>query len=69
MVEYRGWFNIVQPTGEIRPPSWAARDAMIAAGHATQDDVERWERAFAEMTSVRPRIFAPLFGCVARRPG
>ena len=64
---YRGWFNIIQPPGEIRPPSWAAREAMIASGDATQDDVDRWERALVEMTSVRPRIFAPLFGCVARR--
>jgi ubiquinone/menaquinone biosynthesis C-methylase UbiE len=69
VADYRGWFNIVQPTGEIRPPSWAAREAMIASGHATHDDVERWERAFVEMAPERPRIFAPLFGCVARRPG
>ena len=65
---YRGWFNIVAPQGDIRPPSWAARDAMIASGHATPDDVERWGDAFDELLPRRPRVFAPLFGCVASRP-
>ena len=66
--DYRGWFNIMRPTGALRPPAWAAREAMIESGHATEDDVARWERAFAEMETMRPRVFAPLFGCVGRRP-
>ena len=66
--DYRGWFNILQPTGEMRPPAWAARAAMIASGHANEDDVERWERAFNELESKRPRVYAPLFGCVGRSP-
>lgn len=66
--DYRGWFNIMRPEGALRPPAWAAREAMIASGHAAQDDIDRWERAFSELESDPPRIFAPLFGCVAKRP-
>ena len=66
--DYRGWFNIMRPSGGVRPPAWAAREAMIEAGHATDDDVTRWERAFTELDADPPRVFAPLFGCVGRRP-
>ena len=66
--DYRGWFNILRPTGDVRPPAWAAREAMIASGHATEDDVARWERGLTELAGQNPRIFAPLFGCVGRRP-
>jgi hypothetical protein len=31
----------------MRPPSWAARDDMVAAGFATEADIKRWEEAFA----------------------
>lgn len=66
--DYRGWFNIMRPTGAVRPPAWAAREAMIESGHATEGDVVRWERAFTELEATPPRVFAPLFGCVGRRP-
>lgn len=66
--DYRGWFNIHRPTGEVRPPAWAAREAMMTSGHATEDDVSRWDRALSELAPQTPRIFAPLFGCVGRRP-
>lgn len=68
IVAHRGWFNIVRPSGQLRPPAWAARDAMVAAGHATAEDLTRWEAAFSELEQSPPRIYAPLFGCVARRP-
>ena len=35
---------VMPPPGRsVRPPSWAAREAMVEAGIATADDVERWD--------------------------
>jgi SAM-dependent methyltransferase len=69
LIDYRGWYNIARPQGAIRPPSWAARDAMVAAGIATPDDVERWDVALQRVAAQSPAIFAPVFGAVGRRPG
>jgi SAM-dependent methyltransferase len=68
VVAYRGWFNIARPQGQVRPPSWAARDAMVAAKIATAEDVERWGAALDRIASQSPVVFAPLFGAVGRRP-
>jgi SAM-dependent methyltransferase len=68
VLEFRGRYSIFQPPPGIRPPSWAAREAMVAAGLATEDDVRRWDRAFAEASPVPPTIFAPIFTAVGRRP-
>jgi SAM-dependent methyltransferase len=68
VVAYRGWYNIVNPQGGVRPPSWAARDAMVAAGIATDEDVARWGAALDRMLPQSPTVFAPLFGAVGSRP-
>jgi SAM-dependent methyltransferase len=70
LVEFRGRYFIGQPPPEVRPPSWAAREAMVAAGVATADDVRRWDRAFQEVQAapVPPTVFAPMFVAVGRRP-
>jgi SAM-dependent methyltransferase len=40
---------VMPPRGRgVRPPAWAAREAMVAAGLATADDVERWDRALTD---------------------
>lgn len=67
VIDYRGWYNIVRPQGEVRPPSWWARDAMVADGIATADDVARWDAALTRLATQAPRIFAPVFGAVGRR--
>ena len=37
---------VMPPRGRgVRPPAWAARQAMVDAGLATTDDVDRWDRA------------------------
>jgi SAM-dependent methyltransferase len=71
VVEFRGRYFIGQPPPGVRPPSWAAREAMVTAGVATEDDVRRWERAFQEVAAapVPPTVFAPFFTAVGRRPG
>jgi SAM-dependent methyltransferase len=70
VVEFRGRYFIGSPPPGVRPPGWAAREAMLAAGVVTQADVQRWERAFQEVEAapVRPTVFAPIFTAVGRRP-
>jgi hypothetical protein len=47
----------------MRPPSWAARTAMVAEGAATAEDVDRWDAAFQRLdaAAMRPQVFAPRF--------
>lgn len=69
---YEGRFEIAEAPRGLRPPSWAAREALVAAGLADQDDVARWDAAFAELDarSSGVTMFAPLFWATGRRsPG
>jgi SAM-dependent methyltransferase len=70
VLEFRGRYFIGQPPAAVRPPPWAAREAMVAAGVATEADVRRWDRAFREVAAapVPPTLFAPFFVAVGRRP-
>ncbi|HEV2071252.1 MAG TPA: methyltransferase domain-containing protein, partial [Acidimicrobiales bacterium] len=69
-VDHQGRYNIFTPTPGFRPPSWAARDALVAAGLATSDDVERWRLALERLDAVAERVtvFVPLFFAFGRRP-
>jgi ubiquinone/menaquinone biosynthesis C-methylase UbiE len=69
-VEHRGWFNIVPMASGLRPPAWAARDAMMAAGVIDETDVARWQAAFdrTDTCEARPTLFVPLFSVAGRRP-
>jgi SAM-dependent methyltransferase len=71
VVEFRGRYLIGELPEGVRPPGWAAREAMVTAGAATDEDVRRWERAFQELEAapVRPTVFAPVFAALGRRPG
>jgi SAM-dependent methyltransferase len=53
----------------MRPPSWAARDEMAAAGLAAGADIKRWEQAFARLDSAerRPWLFPAYFVAIGRR--
>ncbi|HET7487514.1 MAG TPA: methyltransferase domain-containing protein [Acidimicrobiales bacterium] len=70
VADFRGRFEIVPVPPGFRPPSWAAREALVADGLATDDDVARWDAAFrrADEIDPRPTTFAPLFVAVGRRP-
>jgi SAM-dependent methyltransferase len=68
LVEFRGRYVIRELSPRLRSPAWAAREAMVAAGVASAEDLRRWERAF-EATSARPATFlAPMFTAIGRRP-
>jgi SAM-dependent methyltransferase len=62
-----GVFDI--PRG-FRPPAWAAREAMVAAGVIDAADVERWAAGLAEIEAAdRPlRGFFPIFVAAGRKP-
>ena len=69
VVEFRGRYVIGEQPAGVRPPGWSAREAMVTAGVATEEDVRRWERAFQELEAapVRPTFFAPFFTAVGQR--
>lgn len=69
-IEHRGWYTIVTVTPGMRPPAWAARDAMVADGIIDEDDIARWDAAYdrTDAAAVRPTLFAPLFSVVGQRP-
>lgn len=49
----------------IRGPAWAARDAMVAAGFATGDDLARWSAAFERQDTLADRPWFASSACVA----
>lgn len=53
----------------MRPPSWAARDALAAAGFATDADIKRWDETFTRLDSAQPRpwLFPAAFVAIGRR--
>lgn len=67
--DFTGSYSIIVMPPGIRPPLWAAREAMLAQGAATQADVDRWGAAFDRMDTaeVRPTVFAPLFIGIGRK--
>ena len=68
VLQYRGWYNIIAMRAGLRPPAWAARDRMVAAGVATDADVARWDSALREADEHPPTIFAPTFAAIGRKP-
>lgn len=60
---------VMPPPGRgVRPPSWAAREAMVAAGIATADDVTRWDRALTDHHPNAVSYFVALHLIVGRAP-
>lgn len=51
LVERHGWYDLFTPPPGFRSPPWAARDAMVATGFATQDDVASWTAAASSTDS------------------
>lgn len=70
VVDFSGRFDMSRLPPGARPPSWAARDALVAAGLAGPDDIARWDAAFLRTDGLdpRPRVFVPMFSAWGRRP-
>ena len=70
VTSFQGVYNILAAPPGMRPPAWAARDAMLADGIVDEGVLHRWEAALARLDSapVRPTIFAPQFTAIGRRP-
>jgi ubiquinone/menaquinone biosynthesis C-methylase UbiE len=68
-VDYQGRYQIASVRPGFRPPAWAARETLVAAGLATADDVERWGSAFASLDrgEVRVTMYVPVFCAFGRR--
>lgn len=66
---FSGRYQIFQPPPGFRPPGWAARDALVEAGLAGPDDVDRWAAAFERLDrgEVRPTAFVSSFIAFGRR--
>lgn len=69
IVDFSGSYSVLTVPPGMRPPLWAARDAMLAEGAATQDDIARWGAAVEriDVAEVRPTLFAPQFIGLGRR--
>jgi len=67
---FRGGGPMLRVPPFLRPPSWAARDALVAAGLADADDLARWEAAFqrADQLVERPWMSVASFVAVGRVP-
>jgi len=70
VVAYRGLYDVVSLPPGLRGPVWAAREAMVEAGAATQADVDRWDAGYRqrEATGEQLTLFAPRFIAVGRKP-
>lgn len=70
VTRFDGRYDIFEVPQGVRPPGWAGREAMVASGTATADDVDRWSAAFERIDAraQRPTVFAPLFFAAGRRP-
>jgi SAM-dependent methyltransferase len=68
VLDFRGRYQILPAPPGLRPPAWAARDAMLAAGIVTTADLDRWERALTELDDRpdRPTLFMPVFTALGR---
>lgn len=69
VVLYRGLFSIEVWRPGWRGSAWAAREAMLAAGFATRDDLTRWHQALTRLDTVpqRPTTFVPIFLAIGRK--
>jgi SAM-dependent methyltransferase len=63
------WYRQPRETG-VRLGAWAAREALVAEGLATPDDIARWDAAFDRFDALPGEKvhFVPQFRAVGRAP-
>jgi hypothetical protein len=67
-VVYRGWIQVLVPTGEFRPPAWAAREAMKGRGIPLQRRHRGGTSRSPRSRLTRRPVFLPIFAAAGRRP-
>ena len=67
--DFRGTTRVRRRDVGTRGPTWAARRAMVTAGVATEDDLERWDGEFAQLDAQerQPWMVGCVFVAVGRR--
>lgn len=70
VLEHRGRYEMIPSTRGFRGPPWAARDAMVEAGVASEEDLARWGAMFDRVDSgeLQFKLFVTPFCAVGRRP-
>jgi SAM-dependent methyltransferase len=65
---HEGSYDIITAPPGMRPPPWAAREAMLAAGIVSIEDIARWERALtrSDAATARPTLFVSKFVGIGR---
>ena len=69
-IDHRGHYIIMRPPVGMRPPIWAAREQMLAAGVIDNEDISRWQSEFERLDrgELKLTLFIPNFIASARRP-
>jgi len=69
-VDHRGRYQILRPPPGMRPPAWAARDQMLAAGIIDGADISRWQTEFERLDrgELSFTMFFPNFTATGRKP-
>jgi SAM-dependent methyltransferase len=73
LVDFVGRINMNEAGRGIRPPAWAARQAMLDSGIVDAADIERWGAALDRIDELpdgeRPTIYFPSYVAIGRRAG
>lgn len=69
LVDYRGNCSVYRRHTGQRGPAWSAREAMVADGYASDDDVARWDREFDNLDAApkQPWYINAGFTAIGRR--
>ncbi|HVF75790.1 MAG TPA: methyltransferase domain-containing protein [Acidimicrobiales bacterium] len=67
VVHRQARFDAFPLSTDVRPPSWAGRQAMLAAGVCTEDDIARWDKALTERVP-RGVVYVSQFTIVGAKP-
>jgi hypothetical protein len=67
---YKGFIEPIEVPVGLRPPAWAARDAIVQARLATDQDIERWRVGLERLDRAQPRRFLlpPVFVALGADP-
>jgi SAM-dependent methyltransferase len=70
LIVHEGRYQILTPPSGVRPAPWAAREAMVANGIASNEDVQRWDAALerTDAAELRPTLFIPTFFAIGFKP-